>query len=57
VEYAKASPKTQEVEFSVRNLQAGVAYTFVVDSTEVATVTADKHGRAELELEVRMPGR
>lgn len=57
VEYAKASPKTQEVEFSVRNLQAGVAYTFVVDSTEVATVTADKNGRAEVELEVRMPGR
>ena len=57
VEYARSSPKTQEVEFSVRNLQAGVVYTFVVDSTEVATVTADKDGRAEVELEIRMPGR
>jgi hypothetical protein len=55
VEYAKASPKTQEVEFSVRNLQAGATYTFVVDGTEVAVVTADKDGRAEVELEVRMP--
>ena len=56
VEFAKASPKTQEVEFSVRNLQAGAVYTFVIDGTEVATATADKDGRAEVELEVKMPG-
>jgi hypothetical protein len=56
VEYAKASAKTQEVEFSVRNLQAGAAYTFVIDGVEVATGTADKDGRAEVELDVKMPG-
>jgi len=56
VEFAKAAPAKQEVEFSVRNVQAGAAYTFVIDGVDVATATADKRGRAEVELDVRMPG-
>jgi hypothetical protein len=56
VEYAKNAPAQQEVEFSVRNLARGVAFTFVIDGTTVATATTDSRGRAEVELEVRMPG-
>lgn len=56
VEFAKSTPATQEVEFSVRNAQAGRAYTFVIDGSEVATVTADRRGRAEVELDVTIPG-
>jgi hypothetical protein len=40
----------------VRNLQAGGAFTFVIDGTDVATATADQRGRAEVELEIKMPG-
>ncbi len=56
VELARANPVVQEVEFSVRNLQTGVAFTFVIDGTDVATATADGRGRAEVELDIRMPG-
>jgi hypothetical protein len=57
VEFDKAAPATQEVEFSITNVQAGAAFTFVIDGTEVATATADRRGRAAVELNVRMPGR
>jgi hypothetical protein len=56
VEFSKAAPGNQEIEFSVRNLQAGVAITFVIDGTDVGTATADQRGRAEIELDIRMPG-
>ena len=56
VEYAKAAPAKQEVEFSVRNLPPGVVLTFVIDGTEVATATADRRGRSEVELDVQFPG-
>ncbi len=56
VEFAKATPTTQEVEFSVKNLQPGATFTFVIDNTDVATATADGRGRAEVELDVPMPG-
>jgi hypothetical protein len=56
VEFAKGGAVEQEVEFSVRNLQPGAAYTFVIDGNNVATATADGRGRAEVELTVRMPG-
>ena len=52
VEYAKATPTVQEVEFSIRNVQPGGTFTFVVDGQDVATATADGRGRAEVELEV-----
>jgi hypothetical protein len=57
VEYARTTPREQEVEFSVENVEAGAALTFVIDGTVVATATADRRGRAEVELDVRMPGR
>jgi len=55
IEFSKSAPVEQEVEFSVRNVAAGTVLTFVIDGTEVATVTADSRGRAEVELEVRRP--
>ena len=56
VEFARTAPAEQEVEFSVRHLAPGVALTFVIDGTAIATATTDARGRAEVELEVRMPG-
>ena len=56
VEFSKAAPTKQEIEFSVRNLQAGVAFTFVIDGIDVATATADRRGRAEVEVDVPLPG-
>jgi hypothetical protein len=55
VEFARNAPAEQEVEFSVGNLAPGVSLTFVIDGTTVATATTDGRGRAEVELEVRMP--
>ena len=56
VEFAKANPTKQEIEFSVRNLPAGVAFTFVIDGIDLATATADRRGRAEVEVDVLQPG-
>ena len=54
VEFAKTAATVQEVEFSARNLDAGAAFTFVIDGVDVATATADQRGRASVELDVRM---
>jgi hypothetical protein len=56
VEFAKEAPTTQEIEFSVRNLQAGAAFTFVLDGIDVAAATSDRRGRADVEFEVQLPG-
>ena len=56
IEFSKAAPAEQEVEFSVRNVAPGAVLTFVIDGTDVATATADSSGRAEVELDVRMSG-
>jgi hypothetical protein len=56
VEFDKSAPATQEIEFSIRGVQAGATFTFVIDGQEVATATADQRGRAEVELDVKMPG-
>ena len=56
VEFAKASPDTQEVEFSVRNLPPGAALTFVIDGVDVATATSNSRGRAKVELKIKMSG-
>jgi hypothetical protein len=56
VEYAKAAPTVQEVEFAARNLQPGATFTFVIDGQDLATATADRGGNAEVESEVRLPG-
>jgi hypothetical protein len=52
VEFSKATPADQEIEFSVRNLPAGAAFTFVIDGVDIATATADRRGRAEVEVDV-----
>lgn len=52
VEFEKATPTNQEVEFSVRNVQPGASYTFVIDGKEVATVAANGKGVAKVELEI-----
>ena len=56
IEFAKSAPVKQEVEFAVRGLQTGGTFTFVIDGHEVATATADARGRAEMELDVSLPG-
>ncbi len=56
VEFAKAAATKQEIEFSVRNLQAGVAFTFAIDGIDVAAATTDRNGRAEVEIDVPLPG-
>jgi hypothetical protein len=56
IEYKTTGATSQEVEFSVRNLQPGVNVTFVIDNTDIASATTDRRGRAEIELDVRMPG-
>jgi hypothetical protein len=55
VEFAKTAVTTQEVEFAVRNVQPGAAFSFVIDGIEVASATSDRRGRADVELDVRMP--
>jgi hypothetical protein len=55
VEFTKEGLAEQELEFSVRNLPPNAAFTFVIDGTEVATTSTDPRGRAEVELDVRMP--
>jgi hypothetical protein len=57
VEFAKTTPTDQEVEFTVENLQANASFTFVIDGTDITTAMTDRQGRADVELEVRMPGR
>jgi hypothetical protein len=54
VEFAKNAPAEQEVEFSIRNVQPGVMFTFVIDGNTVATATSNSRGRAEVELKVKM---
>jgi hypothetical protein len=56
IEFAKSAPSEQEVEFTVQNLPPRASVTFVIDGTDVATATTDSRGRAEAEVDVRMPG-
>jgi len=52
VEVSKARPANQEIEFSVRHVEPGTAFTFVIDGQEVATAAADQRGRVDVELDV-----
>ncbi len=54
VEFARTSPAVQEVEFSISGVEIGSTFTFVIDGQEIGTATADRRGRAELEVDVRM---
>ena len=56
VEFAKTSPRKQEIEFTVRNLDPQTSVTFVIDGTDVIATTTNRRGRAEAELDVMMPG-
>jgi hypothetical protein len=56
VEYEQPTPVKQEIEFSVSNLQPGARFTFVIDSIDISSATADRRGRAEVEVDVPMPG-
>jgi hypothetical protein len=56
VEFSRNAPAKQEVEFSVRNVAPGTVLTFVIDGVDLATATADGKGRAEVDLNVPMPG-
>jgi hypothetical protein len=53
IEFAKSAATSQEIEFSVRGLQPGETFTFVIDGQVVATKAADNRGRAEVELDVK----
>jgi hypothetical protein len=50
VETSKGSPAEQEIEFSLRNVEPGTAFTFVIDGQDVGHATADTRGRAEIEI-------
>ena len=54
IEFAKTGDVNQEIEFSATGLDAGAKFTCVVDGQTLATVTADKSGKAEVELEVKL---
>jgi hypothetical protein len=54
VEYAKTGDVNQEVEFTATGLDPGATFTCVIDGQTLATVTADKGGKAEVELEVKL---
>jgi hypothetical protein len=40
----------------VRNVEPGASFSFLIDGIDVASATSDRRGRAEVELDVRMPG-
>ena len=47
---------TQEIEFTIRNVQPGAVFTFVIDGQDVTTGTANDRGTVEAELEVKRAG-
>ena len=47
--------RSQEVEFSVVNVQPGAVFRFMIDGKEFATVTSDSRGRASVERDVPFP--
>ena len=51
VETSTANPSEQEIEFTIRNVEPGMTFTCVIDGQDVGTATADRRGRAELEVE------
>ena len=55
VEFAKATPAEQEVEFAISKVQPGATYTFLIDGKQVGSATADDDGKAEIEVAVKTP--
>ena len=56
VEFSKTAPTKQEIEFSVRNLAAGTSVTFIIEGQPIGQASVDRRGRAELEVDVPIPG-
>jgi hypothetical protein len=52
VEYSKTARAQQEIEFSVENLTAGSAISFVIDGQVVGKAAVDRRGSADFELDV-----
>lgn len=50
-----AGCQSQEVEFTVLNVQPGAVLRFVIDGKEFATVTVNRDGRASVERDVPLP--
>lgn len=55
IEFSNKAPKEQEVEFAGRDLTPGATYVLAIDGHDVATATADKGGRLEIEVKVPLP--
>jgi hypothetical protein len=53
VEYQTDSPATQEIELTATGIAAGSQVSLVIDGAAVATATADKDGKVELEVEAK----
>ena len=55
VEFAKATPARQEIEFSVRNLGPGTMLSLLIDGQTIGQVTVDQRGRATFETRISGP--
>jgi hypothetical protein len=53
VEYQTDAPAVQEIELKATGIAAGAQVSLVIDGTAVATATADKDGKVELEVEAK----
>lgn len=53
VEYQVEDPSKQELELTATGVTAGSQVVFVIDGTKVATATADKNGKVDIEFEAR----
>ncbi len=53
VEYQVDDPATQEIELQATGMPAGAQVSLVIDGTTIATATANKSGKVEVELKVR----
>jgi hypothetical protein len=56
VEFAKTAPRKQEVEFAARGLASGTSVRFLIDGQLIGQASVGRSGRADLEVDVAMPG-
>lgn len=54
VEYQTDDPATQEIELKATGVAPGSQVSLVIDGTNVASATADKNGKVELEIEAKV---
>jgi hypothetical protein len=52
VEFSKATPAKQEIEFAGRNLQPGAVLTFWIDGIDIGTATVNPKGGFEVEVNI-----